>query len=44
MKIACISRAYHKLTGHTILQSINNELSGDIKKLLIGDWPNPLLN
>ena len=34
MEIACISRAYHKLTGHTILQAINNEFSGDIKKLL----------
>ena len=34
MEIACISRAYHKLTGHTILQASNNEFSGDIKKLL----------
>ena len=34
MEIACISRAYHKLTGHTVLQAINNEFSGDIKKLL----------
>ena len=34
MEIACISRAYHKITGHTILQAINNEFSGDIKKLL----------
>ena len=34
MEIACISRAYHKLTGHTILQAINNEFNGDIKKLL----------
>ena len=34
MEIACIARAYHKLTGHTILQAINNEFSGDIKKLL----------
>ena len=34
LEIACISRAYHKLTGHTILQAINNEFSGDIKKLL----------
>ena len=35
MEIACISRAYHKLTGHTVLQAINNEFSGDMKKLLI---------
>lgn len=35
MEIGCISRAYHKLTGHTILQAINNEFSGDFKKLLI---------
>ena len=34
LEIACISRAYHKLTGHIILQAINNEFSGDIKKLL----------
>ena len=34
LEIACISRAYHKLTGHNILQAINNEFSGDIKKLL----------
>ena len=34
MEIACISRAYHKITGHTILQAINSEFSGDIKKLL----------
>ena len=34
MEIACISREYHKLTGHTILQAINNEFSGDTKKLL----------
>ena len=34
LEIACIARAYHKLTGHTILQAINNEFSGDIKKLL----------
>lgn len=34
MEISCISRAYHKLTGHTILQAINTEFSGDIKKLL----------
>jgi len=34
IEIACISRAYHKLTGHTILQAINTEFSGDIKKLL----------
>ena len=34
LEIVCISRAYHKLTGHTILQAISNEFSGDIKKLL----------
>ena len=34
LEIACISRFYHKLTGHTILQAINNEFSGDVKKLL----------
>lgn len=34
MEIACISRAYHKQTGHNILQAINNEFSGDIKKFL----------
>ena len=34
LEITCISRAYHKLTGHTILQAISNEFSGDIKKLL----------
>ena len=34
VEIAYISKAYHKLTGHTILQAINNEFSGDIKKLL----------
>ena len=34
LEIVCISRAYHKLTGHTILQAINNEFSGEIKKLL----------
>ena len=35
LEISYISKAYHKLTGHTILQAINNEFSGDIKKLLI---------
>ena len=35
MEISYISKAYHKLTGHTILQAINSEFSGDIKKLLI---------
>ena len=34
MEIACISRAYHKITGHTILQAIDNEFSGDVKQLL----------
>ena len=35
IEIAFISKAYHKLTGHTMLQAISNEFSGDIKKLLI---------
>ena len=35
IEISYISRAYHKLTGRTILQAINNEFSGDMKKLLI---------
>ena len=35
LEISYISKAYHKLTGNTILQAINNEFSGDIKKLLI---------
>ena len=35
MEISYISKAYHKLTGHTVLQAISNEFSGDIKKLLI---------
>lgn len=35
MEIACIARAYHKQTGHTILHVINNEFSGEIKKILI---------
>ena len=33
-EIAVISREYHKLTGHTILQAITNEFSGNIKTLL----------
>ena len=35
MEISYISKAYHKISGHTILQAISNEFSGDIKKLLI---------
>ena len=34
IEISFISKAYHELTGHTILQAISNEFSGDIKKLL----------
>ena len=34
MEIAYISRLYHKMMGFTILQGINNELSGDVKKFL----------
>ena len=33
-EITCISREYHKLTGHTILEAINKEFSGSIKNLL----------
>ena len=34
MEIAFISRLFHKMMGFTILQGINNEYSGDIKKFL----------
>ena len=34
MEFVVIAKAYHKLTGHTILQAIDNEFSGDTKKLL----------
>lgn len=34
MEIAYISKLYHKMMGFTILQGINNELSGDVKKFL----------
>lgn len=34
IEIAYISRAYHKLTGHTILQEMNSKFSGNNKKLL----------
>lgn len=34
IEIAYISRAYHKLTGHTILQEMNSKFSGSNKKLL----------
>ena len=33
-ELAAVSREYHKLTGHTILQAIDNEFSGDSKKTL----------
>ena len=33
-EMAVIAREYHKLTGHTILQAVNNEFSGDMKTLL----------
>jgi annexin A7/11 len=33
-ELACVSREYHKLTGHTILQAIDKEFSGDSKKAL----------
>ena len=34
MELALIARHYHKLSGHTILQAISKEFSGDMKKLL----------
>ena len=34
MELACVSQQYHKLTGHTILQAIDKEFSGDSKKAL----------
>jgi len=33
-ELAVVSQEYHKLTGHTILQAIDNEFSGDSKKAL----------
>ena len=33
-ELASISRHYNKLTGHTILQAIDKEFSGNMKKLL----------
>jgi annexin A7/11 len=33
-ELAAVSREYHKLTGHTILQAIDKEFSGDSKKTL----------
>ena len=35
MELAYISRMFHKMMGFTILQGINNEYSGDIKKFLL---------
>ena len=34
MELVGISKAYHKLTGHTILEAINKEFSGHVKELL----------
>ena len=34
IELAQVSREYHKLTGHTILQAIDKEFSGDSKKIL----------
>ena len=34
LEFAAICKAYHKLTGHTILQAIDKEFSGDSKKIL----------
>jgi len=33
-ELALVSKEYHKLTGHTILQAIDKEFSGDAKKTL----------
>ena len=33
-ELAAVSKEYHKLTGHTILQAIDKEFSGDSKKAL----------
>ena len=33
-ELALVSKEYHKLTGHTILQAIDKEFSGDSKKIL----------
>ena len=33
-EIACIAREYHKISGHTILDGINKEFSGNTKKAL----------
>ena len=34
IELACVAQQYHKLTGHTILQAIDKEFSGDSKKTL----------
>jgi hypothetical protein len=34
LELGAVSREYHKLTGHTILQAIDKEFSGDSKKTL----------
>ena len=34
VEIACIAREYHKIAGHTILDAINKEFSGNAKKAL----------
>lgn len=34
MEFASIARCYHKITGKTILQAIDSEFSGDMRKLL----------
>ena len=33
-EIACIAREYHKISGHTILDGINKEFSGNTKKAI----------
>ena len=33
-ELGVIARNYHKITGHTILKAIDNEFSGDTRKLL----------
>jgi annexin A7/11 len=34
VELGVIARNYHKITGHTILKAIDNEFSGDTRKLL----------
>jgi hypothetical protein len=34
MELACVAQQYHKASGHTILEAIDKEFSGDSKKAL----------